>query len=396
MTHLKRNINLFLWQRFLHEFLLIAPILIPFYQYNRLGAFAFYLSQSAYALTVFIMEVPSGYLADVVGRRNTLRLGAFLYPFGFLFYAAGSSLALFLCAEIIMAVANSMRSGCDSALLYDSLSVLSRQDEYAAVEGKGHQFARTGTGIASIAGGLLASIALRLPFWSNFILALAAIPLALAFTEPTREKAQAERPLHNIILIAKNSLHDSSLRPFILYVGLIGSVSIISLWAYFLYYQALSIPLAYFGLLFAAFQFSAALAARFSASLVSSFGPDRILQLSVLIAPILLLIGLIRSPFMLIAIMIHPFLWNMTLPVLLEQINIKTVPQIRATVLSLANMGVSFGYVLIGPVFGQLSDRLPLQLCFTILAVLFLLGALILVYQIKQHWSEPACHGQRP
>ncbi len=393
MTKLNQNILLFISQRFLHDFLLIAPVLIPFYQYNQLGGFAFYLSQAVYALTVFVMEVPSGYLADVIGRRKTLIIGAFLAPIGFVIYALSSSFPLFLTAEFIMAVGNSMRSGSDSALLYDSLKALSREDEYARVEGRGHQFARMSTGIASISGGLLAAVALRLPFYINILISLAIIPVTWAMTEPERKKASGENPLQNILRIAAQSLKNPDIRPFILYIGLIGSVSIISLWAYFLYYQSIGIPLALFGVLFAAFQFSGAFGARLSARMAEKFGPVRLLMGSLLIFPILVMTGLMRSPWLLILIMLHPFIWNLTIPVLLQQINLRTAAQVRATVLSLANMGVSFGYVLIGPVFGRLSDRMPLRFCFLFLSVLYLLFSLLLLAQIRRHWQARHKYG---
>lgn len=388
MNRIAGNIRLFLWQRFLNDFLLIAPILIPFYQFNKMGTLAFYLSQSVYAVTVFLMEVPSGYLADVMGRRNTLIIGAILLPSGLFIYAISSSLPFFLLAELIMALGNSMRSGSDSALLYDSLRQLGREKEYVSIEGKGHQLARMGTGIASVAGGVLAAFSLRLPFWINIVAVLMVLPVALKLVEPERRKARSSRPLQNIASITCRSLKRPDLRPFILYTGLIGSMSIISLWAYFLYYQELSIPLIYFGLLFAVFQFSAALGARHSGRLVGWLGTIRTLALSLLISPILILVGLVSSAAMIPLIMIHPFLWNVAVPILLEQINRKTVSQIRATVLSIANMGVSFGYILIGPVFGQLSDTLPLKLCFTLMGCLFLLLAFPLFLTMRRYWTE--------
>ena len=74
------------------------------------------------------------------------------------------------------------------------------------------------------------------------------------------------------------------------------------------------------------------------------------------------------------------------LPVLLQQINLRSTSQVRATVLSLANMGVSFGYVLIGPVFGRLSDRLPLGYCFLFLSLIYLIFTLVLLSTIRRHW----------
>jgi len=386
MKQLKHNIPLFLWQRFLNDFLLIAPILIPFYQYNRLGAFAFYLSQATYALTVFVMEVPSGYLADVIGRRKTLIAGALLYPLGLTIYALGSSLPMFLAGEFVLAVGHSMRSGSDSAMLYDTLKKLTREGEYAGIEGRGNQFARIGTAIASVSGGLLATVSMRLPFWFNILIGLAIIPLAATMTEPERKKASGQNPLKNILHIAAESMKNPDIRPFILLLGLIGSVSVISLWAYFLFYQVVGIPIAFFGVLFAAFQFSGALGARFSAAAAAKAGTLRFLMVPLLIAPILLLVGLLRSPWLLPLIMFHPFIWNLTIPVLLQQINLRSASQVRATVLSLANMGVSFGYVLIGPVFGRLSDRLPLGYCFLFLSLIYLIFALVLLSTIRRHW----------
>lgn len=386
MRLLKHNIPLFLAQRFLCDFLLIAPILIPFYQYNHLGAFAFYLSQAVYALTVFVMEVPSGYLADVIGRRKTLIIGALLFPLGLTVYALGSSLPVFLAAEFVLAVGHSMRSGSDSAMLYDSLKELTRETEYASIEGRGNQFARIGTGIASISGGLLAAVSMRLPFWFNILTGLALIPLVVAMTEPERKKASGQNPLQNILRIAVESMKNPDIRPFILLLGLIGSVSVIALWAYFMYYQSVGIPLALFGVLFAAFQFSGALGARFSSVVAVKAGPQRLLLAALLISPILLLVGLMRSPWLLPIIMIHPFIWNLTIPVLLQQINLRSESQVRATVLSLANMGVSFGYVLIGPVFGRISDRLPLGYCFIFLSFVYLFFALVLLSTIRRRW----------
>lgn len=389
MIRLQRNIRLFLWHRFFHDFLLIAPILIPFYQINHLGTFAFYLSQSTYALMVLIMEVPSGYLADVIGRRNTLIIGALLFPLGLLLYSMSSTLPWFLAAELVMAVANSMRSGSDSALLFDSLSALSQENRYLDLEGRGQQYARMGTGIASISGGLLAGLWLRLPFWINLLFSLVLIPLTLAMTEPPRRKADGHNPLRQIFRIAAQTMRNPDIRPFILYIAIIGCVSIISLWAYFLYYQRVGIPTAWFGILFAGFQFSAALGARLSSRMVKRIKPINLIICSLAISPIMVLVALIESPLLILLILIHPLLWNMSLPLLFEQINIRTNASIRATVLSLANMGVSLGYVLIGPVFGHFSDRISIVFCFLILAGFFLVSAAWLLIILNRIWRKP-------
>ncbi len=61
--------------KFISEFYLVVPILIPYYVSHGLSSTQVFTIQAAYALAVLLLEVPSGYLADVIGRRATLILG---------------------------------------------------------------------------------------------------------------------------------------------------------------------------------------------------------------------------------------------------------------------------------------------------------------------------------
>ena len=391
---LKRNIPLFYLHRFLNEFLLIAPILIPFYQFNRFGIWAFYTAQAIYAFTVLLLEVPSGYLADVIGRRKTLIIGACFLPTGLLLYGLGNSLWVFWLAEFMLAVGNSMRSGSDSALLYDSFINLKCEDAYQGTEGRGHQFARIGTAVASVAGGLLAARSIYLPFWINVPIALAILPVSLMMIEPARHAPKSKRPLHEILVIAGNALKNHALRPFLLFFGLLGSVCILSLWAFFIYYQSIRISIAWFGVLFAVYQTMGAIGAARSQALSARLGGRFVVTLSLFLAPILILLGGIQSICMLPLIMLHPLLWNLAVPVLFNQINLKTASRIRATVLSLANMGLSFAYVLTAPLFGLAAERIPLRLALWGLAAFFTIFSIPLLASMKREWkTEPGAKG---
>jgi len=72
------NLRANLWKiysyKFISEFYLIVPILIPYYKSNLLNSAQIFTIQAAYALSILLMEVPSGYLADVIGRKKTLFL----------------------------------------------------------------------------------------------------------------------------------------------------------------------------------------------------------------------------------------------------------------------------------------------------------------------------------
>ncbi|MCJ7611684.1 MAG: MFS transporter, partial [Candidatus Aminicenantes bacterium] len=153
--------------KFISEFFLIVPVLIPYYVFNRLSATQIFTIQAAFHVAVLILEVPSGYLADVMGRKKTLVVTAVFFPLGLALYAFTGSFITFVLAELCVAVANSMRSGSDSALMYDSLVLLNKENEYKKYEGRSFFFTRIGTAAASIIGGLLALRSLHLPFYVN-------------------------------------------------------------------------------------------------------------------------------------------------------------------------------------------------------------------------------------
>lgn len=388
MTSLRINIKLFYLHRLIAGFLLIAPILIPYYQYHHLGMQAFYTAQAIYALTIFVMEIPSGYLADIIGRRKTMLIGAIIFPAGILIYTLSSSLLGFFLAEFLVAVGNSMHSGCDSALLYDTLIALQEENSYQRIEGRGNFFSRSSTGLASIAGGLLAVLSLRLPFWVNLGVALLAIPVTFMMREPPRKMVlSAGSHWKKILQIFKETVKNRALRPFIFYSALLGTISIIALWAYFIYYQQISVPLGLFGLLFALFQFSGAMGARLPGRLRTQKDGFKMVASSLGIGLILLLVAALKSPLMILLIMAHPFLWNVAMPPLLEQINRRTASPIRATVLSIANMGRSLAYILTAPLVGMAIDRFALSTSFLLLAVIFISLALVLLKEIRINWA---------
>ena len=65
-------------------------------------------------LAVLVMELPSGYLADRLGRVTVLRLGALFWSSSWLLLLGVNDLF-----EIFTGLGSSLLSGADLALLYD-------------------------------------------------------------------------------------------------------------------------------------------------------------------------------------------------------------------------------------------------------------------------------------
>ncbi len=79
-----------------------------------------FLLQAVFAVVVLVMEIPSGYAADLLGRRITLLVGSVFIALGhtMLLFADGfAGLAVF---ELCLGIGSSLVSGTDLAILYDS------------------------------------------------------------------------------------------------------------------------------------------------------------------------------------------------------------------------------------------------------------------------------------
>lgn len=373
MKDVRSNIGKIYAYKFLSEFYLIAPILIPYYHAHRLTSTQIFMVQAVYALAIVLLEIPSGYLADVIGRRKTLILGAAAFPAGIAVYAVSSTFGFFIFAEVILAIANSMRSGCDTALVYDTLLELDRASEYTRFEGRAFFFTRIGTSTSAVLGGLAALVALRLPFYLNLGTASLMLPLALMLREPAREPLETRNPLNDILRICRTSFRDARLRLLMLYSSLILSTGIVGVWAYFLYYESLGISIGWFGILFALFQLASAWGSATAHRTQKRLGTHLSLFLTMGIGANLLLIGGIRTFYLIPLIFLNAFLWGFSYPIFMDLLNRQIASTIRATVLSVANMTGSLSYVLLAPIFGKLVDTVSLGPSFMLLGAYFVL-----------------------
>src|SRR5512133_580084 len=121
--------------KFSKWFSLVMPIIVPFYQENHLSIGGIMILKSVYSVVIVVLELPSGYFADVLGRKKMLVFGSFAGAFGFIVYAFTHSYAGFLVAEVALATGQAFISGADSAMLYDTLASARRQKEYTKYEG---------------------------------------------------------------------------------------------------------------------------------------------------------------------------------------------------------------------------------------------------------------------
>ena len=115
---------------------LVMPIIVLFYKSNGMSMQDIFTLQAVYSFTLMMLEIPTGYFADLAGRRTSILAGSVFGFGGYLIYSVSSGFWEFVIAETILGVGMSLVSGADSAMLYDSLMSAKKTDKYTRYEGR--------------------------------------------------------------------------------------------------------------------------------------------------------------------------------------------------------------------------------------------------------------------
>lgn len=187
----ERSVRLYPWYQFAYGSMAWLPVyLLYLLEYVSLAQVI--QLEAAYYLLVVLLEVPSGYFSDVVGRRVTLLISASAYVGAnavFLVVGAFDGFSLLLLAQALRAVGSSFNSGTDASFHYDLLYSLNRADEYASREAVAARNAFLANALAALAGGLLGAIDLRLAFALSLLASAGSLAIVWCCAEPPKHAA---------------------------------------------------------------------------------------------------------------------------------------------------------------------------------------------------------------
>ena len=128
---MNRNLALYDIYRPMRRALVWMPVFFLYFG-GRFSVDRVLALEAIYYFSVVVMEVPSGYFSDRVGRVRTLRIGTVcLIGSHVLFLSGGSSFVVFALAQALLAAAFAFQSGTDTSFHYDTLTVLDRTTEFA-------------------------------------------------------------------------------------------------------------------------------------------------------------------------------------------------------------------------------------------------------------------------
>ena len=386
---LKHNIlKLYLLRGFLW-FMLTMPIIVLFFQENGLTLMEVMILQSVYSLTIAITEIPSGYIADFFGRKNSLIFSTILTFCGYLIFSNFSSFEFFVCAQVIIALGGSLMSGADSALMYDTLLEIKEEKQYTKIEGRTYGIGNFSEAIAGLLGGLLATSSLLLPIQIQTAVLFLCIPIAVSLVEPSIHKDnKLKNGLHTILKVVKFSLIENiKLRWLIIYSSIMGVATLSAAWLAQPFFKSIDISLIYYGVLWASLNVTAGI------SSVNSYKyeqknntPNLLLILGILMSLSFFIIYLLPNYYGLILIFAIYYLRGIITPLLKNQININTKSNIRATVMSVRSFVLRIALAIVTPVLGYLADNNSIYNSFLLLSILIILISSFSAVKLKNRF----------
>ncbi len=366
------------------------PIIIIFYQENGLSMTQIFILLSIYSIVVAFLEIPSGYLSDVWGRKNTMIVGVIFSFLGFLIYSFSYRFMEFMVAEIFLGIGQSMVSGTDSAMLYDSLLEINKAKKFMKYEGRMVSVGNFSEAAAGIAGGLLADLSIRYPFIVQTSVAFIAIPAAFLLIEPHKHKQIQKYHAKDIIKIVKYALIDyKPLRYIILYSSIIGTATLSIAWFAQPYFKLVNLKLSLFGIIWTLLNLTVGLSSWIAYKIEAKTGMKKILIIITILAPLCyILIGIFKSIWSIAIIFAFYIVRGVANPVLKDYLNKLTESNVRATILSVRNLVIRVIFSILSPFLGWYTDKISLLSALILAGILFFIFSLIPLILYLKHTTK--------
>jgi len=352
--------------------------------------------ESVMIITYVFGEIPTGAVADLLGKKYTMTVSYLLQAIGFALIGLAGSMTALSVGVITASLGGVLASGTVDALIYDSLLYLKEENRFEKVIGNIATIRMTALAAVSIVGGYLYEIMPGLPFLALSGFIGCAVVVSLFLKEPPIDSVVFS--LRNYLHQTKKGFHELFKTPVIkrqsiilivlsMIVGMNGHVFIDTQ----LYNQGWSASqLGYVATIM--FTIAAVLSqltpvvtrvfGRFRASIVTAF----LIALSMITVP---LFGMVLATF---TILIRDGILQIFGNTASATINAATESNYRATTLSTYSMLSNIPYVLLAYFLGRMMDLWSVDGVVLILGIILGGAAIIFAYTLRNNLGKDPSH----
>lgn len=381
----KHNIHMYYGFSTFSNLLILGPILTLFFLEKGLNFTQIMIISAVSAIGTVIFEVPTGMMADRIGRKYSLMLNSVFWAITCLIYMVSNSFVVFLIGEIFFSIGAAFGSGADSALLYDSLKTEKREGEYQRIEGRSMSLVFYSQAIGSILSGYLYKVDIRLPFAVSFLFVLVSIWFAYRFIEKPVNNQESPSNLLGEVQGVEHRFSSfyhqfySGCQVIVSNPKLLSTIATIALMSVFFrgsfpmyqpYMKAVDIDVTWFGWLFFAFNIVAAQSSKFAHVFMNWTKSWTLIAMGLLIVASYFGLGLLHISIGVVLIGLQQVYRGMSRSIFYKYYNKRIPSELRATVLSTISFIINLGIALVMPLQGLLMDRVDIFTAHLVLGVL--------------------------
>jgi MFS family permease len=367
--NLRRNLTLGCISNFFSMFLVIVPILVPFWKSLGLSMREVLEIQAIFGLSMALFEVPTGYVADLWSRKASVCVGCFVAGCGFSCIPFCRTYESIVMYEVIIALGGSLVSGADISIVYDSIKNDPNRLKHV---GSLSTWSLLGEAVAGVLASILIFWSFTPILWAQVVAGWMPFFVALGYIEPPTEKMKHTSHFSNFVDVLKHLFwNDRLTRQVFINALLWGLSSFCVVWLLQPYWELQGVPLEYFGILWAALMFVAAGASKITHTIERRLGAPTVLISLAMSAVLGYLFMALGSGWVGVAAGMF-FYVNRGLAsvIFTDALNWRVPSAFRATANSLRSFCFRLSYAAIGPATGILVDTRGLYVTLGVLGAI--------------------------
>ena len=387
----KRNIKLFYIYSMFDELLILGPIIVIYLFFKGLAFSEIMFLQSISAIAIVVFEVPTGAIADKIGRKFSIGLSKIMWILSLIIYITGNSFFHFMIAEIVFSLGITLKSGADSALLYDTLKILDRTEEFTEIQGKARSYIYITQAFGSIVASFVYSINEYLPMVFSIGFMAIAFVIVMLFTEPPIEDKKGkygEKYFTQIKESGKYVIHHPKIRSVAVFAMIFFAFMRAGFWFYQPYMESVNIDVKYFGIFFFFFNMTAAYFSRNSSKIISLTKSKTFMSMLGLLLVSFVLMGFTHMWLGALFILPQQMARGMYAPIINKYSNKHIPSNKRATVLSFISLATSLSAAIMLPLIGLMKDRIDIFSSHNVLSIALIINSIVLYVYLKKNINK--------
>lgn len=390
-NRLLRNVALDYINTFITNLNMQSSIWVLYLAYCGLNLAQIGVVEGIYHATGILFEIPSGAVADLLGRKRSMVLSKLCIAVSCIIMLFARSFWFFALSFAVQALGNNLNSGSEEALVYDSMKYAGQEERYIGVCSRLNMIIEVSQGIATVVGGILAEYSYFWCYSACLVIAvLALVPVVLMTEAPYADTQNSRRSVRDTVVGHFRTCYeilrlDRRILKLIIYYSVLFASETLLFFYSQQYYYDLGYNKIQISLILLVMGGVSCIGAVLSGRLYAILGNKTASIGACVIAAAFLVYGFQNLFVSIIAFAVAGFFNAVLYPIQSEQLNSLIPSGQRATLISVNSMFFSIAMILLFPLAGILADRWGL------VRVLVGIGGMLIAFLVLWQYFIRTC-----